>query len=208
MNTMKLPFRVQRQVKRGLITSIPWPNVINLFTVITYKFNFCNKLMCFSLAGLSSLVYSLRVKPEPNQAKHLSGIRLQGRLLALTTDTGKAYRGKTPKLIKHIRKLCQKKSFIILKPGPSVIKKFTVIYECPNRTIVYVPDRSSKPCLMFATKARAYPSKAPSRCSTLEQTPGLTHQHLTGLNDLTSANTLAYFEQITIVKGFISLRPG
>jgi hypothetical protein len=34
-----------------------------------------------------------------------------------------------------------------------------------------------QPCLMFASKAGAYPSDSPFRCSTIEYAPGLTHKN-------------------------------
>ncbi len=43
-----------------------------------------------------------------------------------------------------------------------------------------------QPNLMFAVKAGAYLSKAPFRCSTLGQDPGLTHKHQTRLERLAS----------------------
>jgi hypothetical protein len=39
--------------------------------------NFCNKLECFSLEGLSSLAKSLRVRPRANtRVEHLKGLTL------------------------------------------------------------------------------------------------------------------------------------
>jgi hypothetical protein len=40
-------------------------------------------------------------------------------------------------------------------------------------SFLFVPDKPFQPSLMFAGKARAYPSEAPFRCSTLS----LTHKH-------------------------------
>ncbi len=42
---------------------------------------------------------------------------------------------------------------------------------------VLVHGKPFQPSLMFAGKARAYPSEAPFRCSTLGQARGLTHKH-------------------------------
>jgi hypothetical protein len=45
--------------------------------------NVCNKLACFSLANLSSIVECLMLWLEPTLVKHLSGAQLSDRLLAL-----------------------------------------------------------------------------------------------------------------------------
>ncbi len=48
--------------------------------------NVCNKLACFSLANLYSIVECLMLWPEPTLVKHLSGAQLSDRLLALSTN--------------------------------------------------------------------------------------------------------------------------
>ena len=45
------------------------------------------------ISSLSSLVYCLRVRPEPNRMKHLSGAPLYGRLLASPTNTRLGWKG-------------------------------------------------------------------------------------------------------------------
>jgi hypothetical protein len=45
---------------------------------------------------------------------------------------------------------------------------------------------------MLAGKARAYPSEAAFRCSTLGQTPGLTHKHYTRLESLAKVADMFY----------------
>jgi hypothetical protein len=53
------------------------------------------------------------------------------------------------------------------RPGPNVIKLFTdVIYEFSYYARVFVPSNPFQPSLMFADKARAYPSEPPFRYST------------------------------------------
>jgi hypothetical protein len=47
---------------------------------------------------------------------------------------------------------------------------------------------------MFAGKARAYPSEAPERCSTLGHAPGLTYKLCLGWKLLPGTSTLAYFD--------------
>ncbi len=61
---------------------------------------------------------------------------------------------------------------------------------------------------MFAGKARAYPSEASFRYSTLGQAPGLTHKHQTKL--VRRLRDLAYYKNpsITDKKSFITLAPG
>jgi hypothetical protein len=49
---------------------------------------------------------------------------------------------------------------------------------------VFVPGKPFQPHLVFAGKAGAYPSKAPSRCFTLGETPSLTHKYQTRLKRL------------------------
>ncbi len=49
---------------------------------------------------------------------------------------------------------------------------------------MFAPGKSFQPCLIFGSKARAYPSEAPFRCSTLGYAPGLTHKHKTRLGRL------------------------
>jgi len=46
-----------------------------------------------SLAGLSSLVYCVQVRPKPTQVNHLSGALLKVRLLALTTNIRLGWKG-------------------------------------------------------------------------------------------------------------------
>ncbi len=48
----------------------------------------------------------------------------------------------------------------------------------------FAPGKPIQPSLMFAGKARAFPSKAPFRYSTLGQAPGLIHKHQTRLERL------------------------
>jgi hypothetical protein len=48
--------------------------------------------------------------------------------------------------------------------------------QCYSAT-VYDPGKPFQFSLMFAGKARAYPSEAPFRCSTLGYAPGLTYKH-------------------------------
>ncbi len=54
-------------------------------------------------------------------------------------------------------------------PGACTINLFTaVIYGFSYKASrVFVPGKPFQPSLMFADKARAYPSEAPFRCSTL-----------------------------------------
>ncbi len=68
-----------------------------------------------------------------------------------------------------------KVTLVFLQPVANVIKLFTAV------SYVFVPGKPFKPSLMFAGKARAYLSEAPSRCSTLGYSPGPTHKHLTKL---------------------------
>ncbi len=49
---------------------------------------------------------------------------------------------------------------------------------------MFVPAKPFQPNLMFAGKARAYPSEAPFRCCILGYAPGLTHKHKTKLERL------------------------
>ena len=44
---------------------------------------------------------------------------------------------------------------------------------------MFVPDKPFHPSLKLASKARAYPSGVPVKCSTLGKAPGLTHKHYT-----------------------------
>jgi hypothetical protein len=46
---------------------------------------------------------------------------------------------------------------------------------------MFVLGKSFQPGLMFAGKARAFPSEAPFRCSTLWYAPGLMYKHYTRL---------------------------
>jgi len=68
----------------------------------------------------------------------------------------------------HIVIAKRKKCFVKLTPGPNVIKHFTaVIYECYKLVGVFVPGKHFQPSLMFESKAGAYTSEAPFRCSTV-----------------------------------------
>jgi hypothetical protein len=52
--------------------------------------------------------------------------------------------------------------------GANVIKPFkAVICHCSDLINVFAPGKPFQPSLIFAAKARAYPSEAPLRCSTL-----------------------------------------
>jgi hypothetical protein len=44
---------------------------------------------------------------------------------------------------------------------------------------MFVRDKPFQSSLKLASKARAYPSEAPVKCSTLGKAPGLTHKHYT-----------------------------
>jgi hypothetical protein len=63
---------------------------------------------------------------------------------------------------------------------------------------------------MFACKARAYPSEAPFRCSTLGCPPALPANFRLGWKGLPGTNTLAYCENplVMAVKSFIGLAQG
>jgi hypothetical protein len=64
--------------------------------------------------------------------------------------------------------------------------------------------------LIFACKAKAYPSEAPFRCSTLGLAPGLTRKNLTRLERLTEDKHSGLLRKsvITAVKSFIVQAPG
>ncbi len=50
--------------------------------------------------------------------------------------------------------------------GPYVMKLFTwVMHECSYKLVL---GKLFQPCLMFVSKAGAYPREAPFKCSTLE----------------------------------------
>jgi hypothetical protein len=51
---------------KKFITVGPGPNVIKIFTAVSYVFN--NKLERLSLASLSSLAKYFRVRPEPTHS--------------------------------------------------------------------------------------------------------------------------------------------
>jgi hypothetical protein len=54
------------------------------------------------------------------------------------------------------------------QPGANVIKHFSALsYNFSLSAIAFAPGKPFHPCQMFADKARAYPSEAPFRCSTL-----------------------------------------
>ncbi len=78
-----------------------------------------------------------------------------------------------------------KKSFITLGPGSNVLKLFYV-----HNLRMFVISQSVCPwkaftaCVLIVGKAGTYLSEALSRCSTLEQAPGLTHNHQTRLERL------------------------
>ncbi len=58
------------------------------------------------------------------------------------------------------------------QPGAYIIKLIAdVIYGFRNKLEFFQPS------LVFAGKARAYPTEAPFRCSTLRKAPSLTHKH-------------------------------
>ncbi len=64
-----------------IFAGLSGPNVIGLLCM---KFkNVQNKLECSYQAGLSSLVWCLKFRPEPTWVEHLSGAPLQSNLLAL-----------------------------------------------------------------------------------------------------------------------------
>jgi len=44
---------------------------------------------------------------------------------------------------------------------------------------MFVPGKHFQPSVIFASKARAYPSEALFRCTTLGQAPGLNHKDYT-----------------------------
>ncbi len=71
---------------------------------------------------------------------------------------------------------------------------------------MFFPGKPFQPSLMFAVKARAYPSEASFRCSTLD----LLANDKLDWKGLPGTNTLAYYENpyITTVKRFIGLAPG
>jgi hypothetical protein len=61
-----------------------------------------------------------------------------------------------------------KKKFKTLTLRTSVIKLFTAVsYDFSKKVGAFVPAKPFQPSLMFSGKARAYPSEAPFRCSTL-----------------------------------------
>ncbi len=62
---------------------------------------------------------------------------------------------------------------------PKIIKLFSLKFTIVRNKLVSVPGKLLQPSLMIASKARAYPSEAPLRCSTLGQAPGLIHKHYT-----------------------------
>ncbi len=107
-------------------TCLPGTNIIKLFSALSYTFK--NKLKCFSLASLSSLVKYLRVRPEPSWLKHLSSALLYDRLLALPTNIRLGWKGLTgTKTLAHYEKSQRTavKSFITLAPGfPNVWRQY------------------------------------------------------------------------------------
>jgi hypothetical protein len=56
------------------------------------------------------------------------------------------------------------------KSGDNVTTLFTAVTTICNK-LECVPGKPFKPNLIFAGKARAYPSETPFRCSTLGQAP-------------------------------------
>jgi hypothetical protein len=69
----------------------PGPYVLNFLR--PYFTNFRNKLECFSLASLSSIVSCFLAKQEPTLLKNFSGAPLLGRLLSLPTNNRLGWKG-------------------------------------------------------------------------------------------------------------------
>ncbi len=83
-------------------------------------------------------------------------------------------------------------------PGPNVIKLYTcVIKKRLYSAGMFFPLKPLKPCLLFASRARAYPS-APSQGLAL----GLAYKHKTKQIGLPETNTLVYSKnsQFTVIK--------
>jgi hypothetical protein len=61
---------------------------------------------------------------------------------------------------------------ICVRPGANAMKLFTAVnYKHSQNAIAFAPSKVFQLSLMFADMARAYPSEAPSRCSTLGSWP-------------------------------------
>jgi hypothetical protein len=67
-------------------------------------------------------------------------------------------------------------SFMIQAHGPNAIKLLIPIFILWY-VRVFVPSTPFPPNIMFAGKAGVYLNEGPSRCSALEQAPGLNHKH-------------------------------
>ncbi len=83
--------------------------------------------------------------------------------------------------------LCYKRAWLISVCSNPLEPFKAVIYGFLQQARVFVPGRSLKSSLMFRGKARAYPSEAPFRCSTLGQAPELNHTYQTRLQRLSRA---------------------
>jgi hypothetical protein len=56
------------------------------------------------------------------------------------------------------------------------LKGVTSTFFSGNK-LVFLPGKQLQPSLMFVSKAKAYPSETPLRCSPLGQVPRLIHKH-------------------------------
>ncbi len=70
---------------------------------------------------------------------------------------------------------------------------FIVTYKWAQKARLFASGMIFQPSLMFASKAIAYPTEAPFRCSTLGEALALTHKHRLGWKSLPWPNSQAYW---------------
>ncbi len=102
------------------------------------------------------------------------------------------------------QKNVQGKTLQLISPGANIIKKFTA-----GKLQIFIINKPFQDGMVFAGKARAYPTVTPFSCSTLGQASGLANKQQTRLERLARSKHFRILSKFVTYgrKKFIKLAP-